>query len=98
MRARAASSFGELACKSTVLRRRWLRGMMKRFVPALLITELAYEICIIHTANRAIDQRCCGCTGVTHDAIVHIPGVVYIFIDEETLEVNLENYSSISDL
>lgn len=56
--------------------------MMKRFVPALLITELAYEICIIHTANRAIDQRCCGCTGVTHDAIVHIPGVVYIFIDE----------------
>lgn len=30
---------------------------MKRCVPALLITELAYEISIIHRGNRAIDQQ-----------------------------------------
>lgn len=53
---------------------------------------------VLYTQPTELSTNGAAVAGVTHDAIVHIPGVVYIFIDEETLEVNLENYSSISDL
>lgn len=51
--------------------------MMKRSIPALLIKELAYEICIIYGGPRGI-SRTCGMRQVTLSLERALPVLDYV--------------------